>query len=201
MKKLFEQKPLLHYTFVLAMVALICGLVIGGVNQVTEPIIANNIYQAKLKAYKAVVSDLVSFDELELKDEPTSIKSKVAVYDVSKDEITEDTVPIAFIYEAFQSNKYGQLRMVVSVDINGVILGAVFIEIVQTYKVDATKNNLEAYVGSNISVLNPVGDIEAGATGSLVTVRGMLSDIAISHAQTLLNLSTSYITDKGVVFA
>jgi hypothetical protein len=201
MKKLFAEKPLLHYTFVLAMVAFVCGLVIGGVNRITEPIITNNIYQAKLKAYKAVVSDLVSFDELQLNNDPASIQSKVAVYDVPKEEITEDTVPIAYIYESFQSNKFGQMRIVVSVDANGIILGAVFIEIVQTYKVEATKSNLEAYIGSSIAPLTPVGDIQAGATGSLTTLRAMLADIATAHTQTLLSISAQYGLDKEVVFA
>lgn len=199
MKNLFAKKPLLHYTFVLAMVALVCGLVIGGVNAVTEPIIANNIYEAKLKAYKAVVSELVSFEELELNNDPASIQSKVAVYDVATP--TEDTTPIAFIYESFMTNKFGQMRVVVSVDADGIILGAVFIEIVQTYKVEATKSNLEAYIGSNVSSLNPVGDIEAGATGSLSTLRTMLTDIATAHTQTLLSLSTQGVLDKEVVFA
>jgi Na+-translocating ferredoxin:NAD+ oxidoreductase RnfG subunit len=199
MKKLFAEKPLLHYTFVLAMVAFVCGLVIGGVNKITEPIIANNIYQAKLKAYKAVVSDLVSFEELVLNNDPLSIQSKVAVYDVL--EPTEDTEPIAYIYESFQSNKFGQMRIVVSVDANGIILGAVFIEIVQTYKVEATKSNLEAYIGSSITPLTPVGDIEAGATGSLTTLRAMLADIATAHTQTLLSISAQNAFDKEVVFA
>jgi hypothetical protein len=199
MKKLFAEKPLLHYTFVLAMVAFVCGLVIGGVNAITEPIISNNIYEAKLKAYKAVVSELVSFEEIALDNDPASIQSKVAVYDVETP--TEDTIPIAYIYESFKTNKFGQMRVVLSVDADGVILGAVFIEIVQTYKVEATKSNLEAYIGSNISLLNPVGDIEAGATGSLNTLKEMLTDIALTHTQTLLSLSTQYGINKGVVFA
>ena len=32
MKKLFEKNPMLHFTFVLAVVSIACGIVIGGVD-------------------------------------------------------------------------------------------------------------------------------------------------------------------------
>ncbi len=177
MKKLFAEKPLIHFTFVLTVVALVCGLVIGGVNAITAPIIEENIYRAKLKAYQEVVPELVSFDEVDLVEGAAkSLLGKVEVFDKELEDPTKST--IAFIYEVFQTNKFGQMRFVISVDATGNILGASFITLEQTYKQDATDRNLQRFVGRNLSSLGSPTDLESGATGSLNTVRAMLADVA-----------------------
>lgn len=182
MKKLFAEKPLIHYTFVLTIVALVCGLVIGGVNAVTAPIIADNVYRAKLEAYQEVVPELVSFEELSLLDgAPASLVSKVEVFDKELTDETKQT--IAFIYEVYQTNKFGQIRFVVSVSSTGEILGASFITLEQTYKVDATTRNLQDFVGLNLSNLGAVADLETGATGSLNTLKAMFADVAVEFAE------------------
>jgi hypothetical protein len=177
MKKLFAEKPLIHFTFVLTVVALVCGLVIGGVNAITAPIIEENIYRAKLKAYQEVVPDLVSFEEVALAEGAAkSLLGKVEVFDKELDDPTKTT--IAFIYEVLQTNKFGQMRFVISVDATGRILGASFITLEQTYKQDATDRNLQRFVGMNLNSLGTPTDLESGATGSLNTLRAMLADVA-----------------------
>lgn len=182
MKKLFAEKPLIHYTFVLTIVALVCGLVIGGVNAITAPIIEQNIYRAKLKAYQEVVPELVSFQEVDLvSGAPRTLLSKVEVFDKELDDPEKTT--IAFIYEVFKRNEYGPIRFVVSLNSQGVILGASFIILEQTYGTNLTEHNLQRFIGLNISTLAPLTDIRTGATGSLNTVKEMFADVAIEFAQ------------------
>ncbi len=177
MKKLFE-KPLFHYTFVLTVVSIVCGIMIGAVNAITAPIIENNIKEAQAAAYSRVLSGLDDFEEVALTSEdPSTVVGKVIGYNAA-DEI------IGYIYTGYTTNKYGYMRIVVSVNASGIILGADFIEINQTYQVDGTRTNLSLYVGSPIANLAPQGDIVTGATGSLNSVQQLLSDIAVSHSLT-----------------
>lgn len=183
MKKLFAEKPLIHYTFVLTIVALVCGLVIGGVNAITAPIIEENIYRAKLKAYQEVVPELVSFQDLDLIDgAPRSLISKVEVFDKELSDTEKQT--IAFIYEVYKTNGYGQIRFVVSINSAGIILGASYITLEQTYGTNFSEHNLQRFVGLNITNLAPLTDIQTGATGTLNTVKEMFADVATEFQQT-----------------
>jgi len=178
MKKLFE-KPMFHYTFVLTVVALVCGILIGSVNAITSPIILENVRLAKVEAYERVLEGIDSFVELDTENDPSTIISKVEGKNSS-------SAVIGYIYEAYTTNKFGYMRLVISVNAAGTILGADFIEINQTYNVEGTKTNLSLYVGSSISDLAPSGDLVAGATGSLNSLRVLLADVATAHANTVV---------------
>ncbi len=190
MKKLFE-KPLFHYTFVLTVVAIVCGIMIGAVNAVTAPIIEENIRKAQAEAYSRVLTGLVSYEDLEAHvNDPSTIVGKVRGLDASNNEL-------GYIYTAYATNKFGYMRIVVAVNAAGTILGADFIEINQTYQVDGTRTNLSRYVGSSIGALAPQGDLVSGATGSLNTVKAMLGDVAIAHANTVVAPADPYVSWFG----
>jgi Na+-translocating ferredoxin:NAD+ oxidoreductase RnfG subunit len=178
MKKLFE-KPMFHYTFVLTVVALVCGIMIGVVNAITDPIIAENVRVAKVEAYERVLEGIDSFVELDVANDPSTIVSKVEGKDAN-------SAVLGYIYEAYTTNKFGYMRLVISINAQGTILGADFIEINQTYNVEGTKTNLSMYIGSSISDLAPSGDLIAGATGSLTTLKSLLADVAVAHANTVV---------------
>lgn len=178
MKKLFENK-LFHYTFVLTMVAIACGLAIGVANAITAPIIEENRIKAQLAAYQEVLPEMDSFEELSVAGDPATIVSKVAARDA------ENTL-IGYIYVVAGTNVHGNMRMVVSISPEGIILGAVFSEINQTLLVNATRENLRQYIGSSISNLVADGDIISGVTDSLDTVKDLLGDIATAHANTVM---------------
>jgi hypothetical protein len=179
MKRLFEQKPLFHYTFVLAMVSIACGIVIGGVNAITAPIIEANLLEAKIESFEEVLQGIDSFEDLEVSDDyPNSILSVAKGFNESNE-------VLGYIYEAYGTNSYGSMTVVVSVDQSGKILGAQFLTIEQTLNVPGTKTNLSLYVGSNISALEPSGDIIGGATGSLSTLEGLLTDVATAHSMSV----------------
>ncbi len=176
MKKLFE-KPMFHYTFVLTIVALVCGLMIGGMNAITAPIIQRNLDEAKREAYQEVLPIGQKFDEIKLEGiqgVPATIKSAV----VGKD--NADKV-VGYIYTADGTNQHGSITIVISVDANGKILGASILSINQTKGIEDTKSNLQSFVGAQIGSTTPTGDIISGVTNSLNTVKALLGDISTAH--------------------
>jgi len=183
MRKLFE-KPLFHYTLVLAMVSLVCGFAIGGVNAITQPIIENNIIEATNEAYRSVLPGYASSSELSISGDPKSIQNKLEVKDASDQKI-------GYIYKAYGTNRFGSMLIVVGIDNSGIITGAQFITINQTYQVNGTRTNLSLYIGSPITDLIPNGDIITGATFSLVLAQALLADIATAYENTQINLNHS----------
>lgn len=178
MRKLFEKYPMLHFTFVLAMVSIVCGLVIGGANAITAPVIENNLLKAKVESFEKVLRGIDSFDEVTVgQGYPKSIRSIAKGYNESKE-------TIGYIYEAYDKNSYGSITIVVSVGMDGKVLGADFLAIEQSLNVPGTRTNLSLYVGSDITNLEPKGDLVSGVTGSLSTLQGLLSDVATAHGLT-----------------
>ncbi len=167
------KKPIVHYTFVLAVVAIVCGIMISAVNAITAPIIENNILKAQAAAYQLVLPSGETFTEITDEGFPSTVLTVV--------EAKAGTNVVGYIYTVYTTNKYGYMRLVVAVGTTGTILGADFIDINQTYQVDGTRTNLSLYVGSPITSLAPSGDIVTGATGSLNSLTGLLGDVAIAH--------------------
>ena len=183
MRKLLE-KPLFHYTLVLAMVSLVCGFAIGGVNAITQPIIEDNIIRATNEAYMSVLPGYASSNELSIIGDPDSIQGKLEGKNASGE-------TIGYIYKAYGTNRFGSMLIVVGIDQSGIITGAQFITINQTYQVNGTRENLSLYIGSSITDLVPDGDIITGATFSLVLVQILLEDIATAYENTQINLNHS----------
>ena len=174
MKKLFE-KDMFRYTFVLTMVAIICGLMIGGMNALTAPIIARNLQEAENRAYQEVLPEGESFDKLELvTGVPATIQSAVVGLDGTNK-------IVGYIYTANGTNQHGSISIVISVDASGKIIGASILSINQTKGIDDTANNLQSFVGTQIGDNNPIGDITSGVTNSLNTVKALLTDISVAH--------------------
>lgn len=168
------KKPIVHYTFVLAVVAIVCGIMISAVNAITAPIIENNILKAQAAAYQLVLPSGETFTEIVNEEFPETVLTVV--------EAKAGANVVGYIYTAYTTNKFGYMRLVVAVGPTGTILGADFIDINQTYQVDGTRTNLSLYVGSPITSIAPSGDIVTGATGSLNSLKGLLADVATSHA-------------------
>lgn len=172
-KKLFE-KQIVHHSFVLAMVALACGLVIGGVNAFTSPIIDKNKAAARAAAFESVLPGIETFDNMDIDGMPLSIQKVVIGYDSNGD-------ALGYIYEAYQTNKFGHLRIVVSIDNEGNIIGAQFLELTQTFLLNVTEENLQKHVGTQINDMISDDDFITGATVSLDTLQELMQDIADAH--------------------
>ncbi len=174
--KEFFKKPLVHYTTVLTIVAIVCGLLIGGVNAITAPVIKQNLIDAQNKAYQEVLPAGKTFEEIKLNNVPVSITTVVKGLDGSNQ-------VIGYIYVASGTNKHGSMTIAISIDAKGKILGAQFVDIQQTLNVEGTRQNLSAFVGTQISALSPDGDLVSGVTNSLNTVKALLTDVATVHAE------------------
>ncbi len=176
MKKLFEKNPMYHYTFVLAMISIACGIVIGGVNAITHPIIEANLLAAKVESYQKVLKGIDDFEEVEVTSEyPNSVQSIAKGFNANNE-------VLGYIYEVYGANGYGNMTVIVSVGVDGKILGAQFLTIEQTLNVPGTRTNLSYYVGSFITDLQPSSDLISGVTGSLSTLQALLSDVNTAHS-------------------
>mgnify|MGYP001067160318 CR=1 FL=1 len=173
--KEFFKKPLVHYTTVLTIVAIVCGLLIGGVNAITAPVIKQNMIDAQNEAYQQVLPAGETFEEIELDNAPSTITTAVRGLDGSNQ-------VVGYIYIASGTNKHGSMTIAISIDAKGKILGAQFVDIQQTLNVEGTRYNLSLFVGTQISALVPDGDLVSGVTNSLNTVKALLTDVATVHA-------------------
>ena len=177
--KTFFSKPIVHYTLVLTIVAIVCGLMIGGMNALTAPIIKANILKARVAAYEKVLPAIDSFEDVELvANDPSSVQSKV----IAKNATNQI---IGYIYEVYGTNKYGYMRVVISISPTGTILGAQFTEINQTMAVPRTVEYLQSFVGKSIADITPDGDLSAGAT-SRNTLFNLLGHVGIAHENTVV---------------
>ena len=174
--KEFFKKPLVHYTTVLTIVAIICGLLIGGVNAITAPVIKQNEIDAQNKSYQEVLPAGETFEVIELDNAPASITTAVKGLDSSNQ-------VVGYIYIASGTNKHGSMTIAISIDAQGKVLGAQFVSIQQTLNVEGTRFNLSLFVGTQISALTPDGDLVSGVTNSFNTVRALLTDVAAVHAE------------------
>jgi len=190
MKKFLEKNQLIHFTLVLTIVAIVCGLVIGGVNALTAPIIAENEKQATLVAYEAVMPNLGDFESLDTTNDSSSIVEKVLAKDADGNEI-------GYIFKTYAANGYGDMTMVLGVALDGTITGAEFLTLNQTLHLDYTRANLQLFVGTNIVDLTPSGDLQSGATHSKESTLIMLEAISESY-QALVN--TSAISNVEVAY-
>lgn len=176
MKKLFDI-PMFRYTFVLTMVALVCGLMIGGMNAITAPIIKRNLEEAERKAYQEVLPEGENFEIITIKGVdgvPASVTGAVVGKNASNQ-------VVGYIYTANGTNQHGSISIVISVDASGKILGASILSINQTKGIEDTKSNLQSFIGVQIGSTTPAGDIITGVTNSLNTVKGLLVDISTAH--------------------
>lgn len=174
--KEFFKKPLIHYTFVLTIVAVVCGLLIGGVNAVTEPVIKQNLINAQNAAYRDVLPAGQNFENIVLEGYPSTITAAVKGFDGSNQ-------VVGYIYIASGTNKHGSMTIAISIDSKGKVLGAQFVDIQQTLNVEGTRSNLASFVGTQISALSPDGDLVSGVTNSFNTVKALLTDVLAVHSK------------------
>ncbi len=174
MRKFFEHNPIVHYTVVLTIVAIACGLLIGGINAWTAPIIEENEYSRKLASYQAVLPEMDDFEALDISNDPDSIEEKVEAKNA-------DGVIIGYIININQTNGYGNIQIVIAIAADGTIISTDFLQLNQTLNLDNTRANLQMYVGQNIADQHNY-DFLSGATRSLETLTAMMLDVQIAFS-------------------
>lgn len=181
MSRFQESKSPVYFTIVLTIVAIACGLLIGGINAWTAPIIEENNYQRKVASYQAVLPDMNDFTVLSIEDDPASIQEKVEAKNAQGE-------VIGYIINIDQKNGYGNMQIVIAIAADGTIISADFLQLNQTLNLENTRANLAMYVGSNINSSSSF-DFLSGATRSLETLTAMMGDIktAFGHIDIALD--------------
>ena len=190
MKKFLENNPLIHFTTVLTIIAIACGLVIGLVNFVTAPIIEANEIAATTAAYQEVLPALSRYEDVKPSNAASTIIEFVAAYD-------ENDNLIGYIFKGSDTNGYGDMTVVLAIDVQGEIIGAQYLTLNQTLHLDRTRSNLELFIGTALVDVSPSGDLQGGATFSRDTTLGILTDMADAYES--IDTPMSYV--KGVELA
>ena len=173
MKKFLENNPLVHYTIVLTIVAIACGLLIGGINAWTNPIIKAN-EQAKIDAsYQQALPEGVTFADLSMANDPSTIQAKVEGLDANGQ-------VVGYVITANATNVRGNIQVVVAIGLDGKIVSATFLQLNQTPSYQPPSvSNLALYVGNDVSQQNY--DFVSGATVSLTTLKSVMVDVATAY--------------------
>ncbi len=109
----------LKIALVLVIIGALSGLIIFGVNELTEETIAQNKIDREISYYKDIFdlddSDVITFTSIDLDD---GLDQEVTVFD-SNDDV------IGYIYKATDKNNYGEVTVLVGITVDGVISNAV----------------------------------------------------------------------------
>ncbi len=109
----------LKIALVLVIIGALSGIIIYGVNELTEETIAQNKIDREISYYKELFSleedDVITFDTIDLDND---IDQEVTIYDINGD-------IIGYIYKATDKNNYGEVTVLVGITVDGVISNAV----------------------------------------------------------------------------
>lgn len=130
---------------ILFAITLVAGILLGTVYEVTKEPIAKQNELAKQNAYKAVMADADSFEEIKIKKNDEDTDKDTPVYDIalpeefSADEVTEvaagikDNKIIGFVITVVASDGYaGDIKFSVGVSTDGEYLGTSILSIGET---------------------------------------------------------------------
>lgn len=109
----------LKIALVLFIIGALSGLIIYGVNELTEETIAQNKIDREISYYKEIFnlddSDEITFDYVDLDN---GLEQEIIIYDINDD-------IIGYIYKATETNNYGDITVLVGITIDGKISNVV----------------------------------------------------------------------------
>jgi len=109
----------LKIALVLVVIGALSGIIIYGVNELTEETIAQNKIDREISYYKELFdledSVEITFDAIDLDG---NLSQEVTIYDASGD-------VIGYIYKATDKNNYGEVTVLVGITVEGVISNVV----------------------------------------------------------------------------
>ena len=109
----------LKIALVLVIIGALSGIIIYGVNELTETTIAKNKIDREISYYKDLFNladeATITFDTIDLDND---LDQEIIVYDSNGD-------IIGYIYKATDENNYGEITVLVGITIDGVISNAV----------------------------------------------------------------------------
>lgn len=154
-------KNYLKIASVLSLIALVCALIIASVYMLTAPLIASNSAKAELEVRQAIFPayDLEESEEIEV--EHANILSKI----LAKDSEGKD---LGYLYTVSQSNEYGNITLMVAIDVKGNVLQVEFLKNEQSFGSTVAQHVKENYPSSKDNVIYiGIQPEEAVTVGSL----------------------------------
>ncbi len=109
----------LKIALVLVVIGALSGIIIYGVNELTEETIAINKINREISYYKDIFnldeSAVITYDTIDLDNE---LDQEVIIYDSNND-------IIGYIYKATDKNNYGEVTVLVGITVDGILSNAV----------------------------------------------------------------------------
>jgi hypothetical protein len=171
MKKEFSN---IHNIIIFSLISTVALTLMIIVNAFTQPVLEAKRLSIQLETYETILKDIEDIQILE------SSKDFEVVLALDK-----DSEIMGVIYVTTSSNGYGDIKMISLVSTLGVVMDIQFLEYTQTddFK-PISDENIESYVGLNVSQLGMTSDFRSGATQSLNSIKEGMSLISNYH-QTL----------------
>lgn len=156
---------------VLTLVGIVCGLLIGTVNMITEPVIQENLLKIARKAYEEFYPELDDLEVVEVKSDH--------VYEFVK--IKADGEVVGYAFRAKGNNPRGVIDTVIAADTSGKILGVKILSTENTPgyydQYEGKDKYLVGVQGNNLANLEGI-DVIGGASQTGDSLDAILKDVA-----------------------
>lgn len=171
MKKDFS---IIHNIVVFSIISTLALTLITGINFMTKPVLDEKLLQLKLETYEMMLKDIDDIEVLQSTKNFEVIKA-----------LNKDNEVMGIIYVTTSTNGYGDIQLMSLVSTLGVIENVMFIEYTQTEDFKSiSSENIQSYVGLNVSQIHTKTDFSTGATQSLESIKESMALISEFH-QTL----------------
>lgn len=167
----------LKVALVLVIIGALSGIIIFGINELTEDTIAQNKLEREISYYKDIFdlddSEEITFDSILLDGD---LDQEVTIYDSNGD-------VIGYIYKATDKNNYGEVTVLVGITVEGVVSKAVISSttntptFVQTIK-EKYLDNFSGQDADDIQI-----DEKTGATYTYTSVAEIVSSASAYYLE------------------
>ncbi|MDY3619236.1 RnfABCDGE type electron transport complex subunit G [Agathobaculum sp.] len=178
---------------VLGLITLVCALLLGVVNQVTDPLIKQNAIDTRNAAMGEILPEATDFPEVEVPEEMKSPEDKNAVAITAAFKAEKDGEAIGYCVQVAPKGFGGALTLIVGINADGTVAGAKVTAHAETPGLGAKSQDAEwiaQYAGQpadgSLAVSKDGGTINA-ITGATITSRAVTNGVnaAAQFAATL----------------
>ncbi len=171
----------INLALTLAIISGVSALLLASVNNITSPVISENLDDETLELYSELLPEMTAFNELESSD---NVDSVVAV--------EKDSEVLGIVVSASGTNSYGAITVLVGIDLEGNIVGVEYSNFNQTPGF-GDKVKEPSYIESNYigdTIIDVSADVASGATYSSNLVIDLVT-LCSAEAQEVLEELTA----------
>lgn len=178
---------------VLGLITLVCALLLGVVNQITDPLIKQNAIDTRNAAMSEILPEATDFPEVEVPEEMKNPEDKNAVAITAAFKAEKDGETVGYCVQVAPKGFGGALTLIVGVNTDGTVAGAKVTAHSETPGLGAKSQDAEwiaQYAGQpadgSLAVTKDGGRINA-ITGATITSRAVTKGVnaAAEFAATL----------------